>query len=207
MKKIMKLLLAAFIIFFISCSEKSDSAINTATSKEVFLKDSTITDETVKVKTLSKETKELVAILTDSLRKHPELNKYNLYTEVDTFFVTGDFYGDKTEDIALLIKDEYEVKLCIINYGLEPDIKILGNKQKWDSLNVDDFSWVGEFRAVKKGETLWSNYIDDFRNFEDVPESEKVQLDYDALFVHQSESCGGGFIFWKDGKFNWLQQE
>ena len=150
---------------------------------------------------------QLVSILTDTLRRHPELSKYNLYTDVDTFFVKGDFYGDTIEDIALLIKKKLEVKLCIINYGPEPDVKILGNKQEWDSLGLKEFSWVGEFKIVKKGEILWSNYIDDFRNFEDVSESEKVKLDYDALFVHASESCGGGFIFWKDGKFNWLQQE
>jgi hypothetical protein len=57
------------------------------------------------------------------------------------------------------------------------------------------------------GDTLWSNYEDDFRSFSEVPEDEKVVLTHDSFYAHASESCGGGFIFWKDGMWNWLQQE
>ena len=39
------------------------------------------------------------------------------------------------------------------------------------------------------------------------PKNEIVQLNYDAIYVHNAEACGGGFIFWKNNKWNWLQQE
>ncbi|MDG1913131.1 MAG: hypothetical protein P8I55_00905 [Crocinitomix sp.] len=62
-------------------------------------------------------------------------------------------------------------------------------------------------KIIINGDTLWSNYTDDWRRIEEVPENELVQLQYNAIFAHAAEACGGGFIFWKDDKWNWLQQE
>lgn len=157
---------------------------------------------------LSKDSKlKQIKELENILKKFPELKTYALYTEIVPFFITGDFYGDNIEDIAVLIKDSSEVKLCIINFGKKNSVAILGNGEQYDPHVMTDYSWVGEFKKVDKGEVLWSNYKDDFRDFEDVPENEKVKLNYDAIFVHLDGGCGGGFIFWKDEKFNWLQQE
>ena len=50
-------------------------------------------------------------------------------------------------------------------------------------------------------------YEGDFIDYEDVPESKKVRLSYHALYMHCAECCGGGFVYWKNGQFNWLQQE
>ena len=72
---------------------------------------------------------------------------------------------------------------------------------------IDEFSDLPIFEKVNAQQILWSNYTTDFRNLEDVPKAERVLLPYDAIYVHASESCGGGFIFWKNGIFNWLQQE
>lgn len=130
------------------------------------------------------------------------LEGYKAFTYYKSFVLKGDFYGDGIDDLALLIEKDDKVNLCIINYTDTMSYYVFGDKD-----NYDDYGWAGVFEKVNAGETLWSNYIDDFRSLEDVPDNEKVVLDYDAIYAHASESCGGGFIFWKDGKFNWLQQE
>ena len=113
---------------------------------------------------------------------------------------------DNSEGFAAIKATTKEGKthIIFINKGKTDTFKILGIN---DALKNTDYSWAGIFKKVNNGEVLWSNYEDDFIEFEDVPENKKVRLNYDALFVHAEESCGGGFIFWEDGQFNWLQQE
>lgn len=140
------------------------------------------------------------------LSKFPELKDYTINTSISPFHLKGDFFGDKINDLVVLVKDKNEsIKIAIINYAKENKVYILGNEN--DPFNMNDYSWVGVFKKVNKGEVLWSNYEDDFIDFNDVPESKKVRLKYNAMYMHASESCGGGFVYWKDGKFNWLQQE
>jgi hypothetical protein len=114
----------------------------------------------------------------------------------------GDFFGDDTTDLAALVQDGENVWLCIINNMDSSDYLLYSSNQ-----NPTDFGWAGIFKKVNAGDTLWSNYADDFLAFSEVPDSEKVVLTYDAIYAHVQEACGGGFIYWKDGKFNWLQQE
>lgn len=140
------------------------------------------------------------------ISKFPKLNNYEINKITTPYYLRGDFYGDKTDDLVVLLKNKKGVtKIGIINYGDSTNTYILGDKNC--ALGVRDFSWIGIFNKVNPGVSLWSNYEDDFIDFEDVPENKKVKLPYNALYVHAAESCGGGFIFWKDGKFNWLQQE
>ena len=140
------------------------------------------------------------------LSKFPELTDYTINTNKSPYYLKGDFFGDKINDLVVLIKDKEETtKIAIINYGKGNKIYILGTEN--DPFNMNDYSWIGVFQKVNKGEVLWSNYEDDFIDFKDVLESKKVRLKYNSLYMHASESCGGGFVYWKDGKFNWLQQE
>jgi hypothetical protein len=130
----------------------------------------------------------------------------------DKYYAIGEFYGepeyDRTLDFAVLIKDSTSmVKLLLIdNYNYD-------GQEKFDFVDeAFDYEEIGRFRAVRVGTPLWSNYIDSkgdsgVRTFEEVPEKERIYLTYDAFYVHAGESCGGGFIFWKDNKWNWLQQE
>ncbi len=144
-----------------------------------------------------------------------ELNRFNEFENLEInhskspYYLKGDFFGDGISDIAVLLKDKKgTTKIGIINYNETNCVHILGAEN--DPFKICDYSWVGIFEKVNKGEVLWSNYDDDkgdFVDFKDVPENEKVKLDYNAIYVHASESCGGGFIYWKNGKFNWLQQE
>jgi len=144
--------------------------------------------------------------ITFQLSKFSELKNYTINKNKTPFYLKGDFFGDKIKDLVVLVKDKEETtKIVIINYAKENKVYILGIEN--DPFHIIDYSWIGIFKKVKKGEVLWSNYEDDFIDFKDVSESNKVKLTYDSLYMHASESCGGGFVYWKDEKFNWLQQE
>lgn len=203
--KILKLC-SLFTILLITCQKKDGKKAVTSVVDTIKVQNE-IKTEHQQTQIISKETDSVIIALNNIIYNFNELKGYKVFSEVDTFFIKGDFFGDQIEDIAILIELKSNVKLCVINFGQDTLIRIIGNNQKWDFTGMDDFSWAGKFRVAEKGEILWSNYVDDFRRFKEVPESEKVILDYDAIYVHASESCGGGYIFWQDEKFKWLQQE
>ncbi len=134
-----------------------------------------------------------------------ELSGCTLWNGVSPNFIQGDFFGDGIEDFVVLVKDSSRVKIAIINKGVKNEIFFIGGEK--EMFHMFDYSWIGVFKKIPAGDVLWSNYEDDFRTLEETPDDEKVYLNYDALYVHAIESCGGGFIFWKDDKWNWLQQE
>ncbi len=134
------------------------------------------------------------------------LQDLSLYPEENPRYLKGDFFGDGIDDYVFCVLDgEDKVKIVFINEGSERSIQFLGKEN--DPFGMDDYSWAGIFEKVEKGDVLWSNYTEDRREFKDVPENEKVYLKYNALFMHAAEACGGGFVYWKDDAFHWLQQE
>lgn len=61
---------------------------------------------------------------------------------------------------------------------------------------------------VKKGTKIWNNVVDGEIVSEDqVSETQKIILATDGIFIHVSEACGGGIIYFKNGKYVWVQQE
>lgn len=182
------------LVAYISCSQ-SDNKFSHAKPPNATLSDSLTLPKTINEHTVSK----LIA-------KFPKLSGYKIHIKNPSFAIKGDFYGDQAEDVAVLLTQKGIVSICILNLGPNYGYHILGTGSDGSEL-AGNYDWAGIFKTVKKGEVLWSNYVDDFRSLEDVPQNEKVKLQYNAIYVHASEACGGGFIFWKDGKFNWLQQE
>ncbi len=133
------------------------------------------------------------------------LGRYTQPQSMNVASIAGDFFGDQVADSAFFMQDSTGVKLCIINRGPNDSVAILGaNAQPF---NIESYDWVGVFESIAAGTPLWSNYTDDFRDFADVPQNEIVTLPHDAIFVHAAESCGGGFVYWNNNKWNWLQQE
>lgn len=132
----------------------------------------------------------------------------------DRCFIMGEFYdepeGSRNMDMAVLIKDSAGVvKLLIINnynFDDQEEFEFVEFKDK------GDYAEIGHFKAVRKGNPVWSNWTeamleDGPRTFNEVPENEVYYLPYDAIYLHVAEACGGGFVYWKNNKWHWLQQE
>lgn len=144
--------------------------------------------------------------ITNEILQFEEFENLRINDSIAPNYLKGDFFNDGIEDVVVFLEDnEGEGKIGFIDYGETSKVHLLGNKN--DPFNITNYNWVGIFQKVNKGDVLWSNYEDDFVNYDDVPENKKVRLEYNALFIHASESCGGGFIYWKNETFNWLQQE
>jgi len=159
-----------------------------------------------------KSEKEFSLDLEKHILKYEKFKDYQIAKSSNPFFITGDFFGDGTVDFAIKVfKEKGNVVIIIMDIGGDKSqfLKPIENYNSDDNSNreIEEFGWADIFEKVNSGTILWSNYTDDFRSLEEVPSSEKVVLNYDAIYVHASESCGGGFIYWKDEVFNWLQQE
>ncbi len=135
-----------------------------------------------------------------------ELEGYSIHSDRSPFYFEGDFFGDGIKDLVVLVKDKENItKVTFLNYGKKHEVLFLGGEN--DPFKIVDYEWAEVFLKIMPGEPLWSNYDTCFINYEDVPEHRKVRLSYNSLYMHYAESCGGGFIYWKNGRFNWLQQE
>ncbi|WP_439132280.1 SH3 domain-containing protein [Polaribacter sp.] len=159
-----------------------------------------------------KNEKEFNLYLEKEILKFEKFQHYKIHLKSSPYFIKGDFFGDGISDYAIKVsKEKDNVEIIILDIGGKNTqlLKPIENYKLKDNENriIDEFGWAEIFEKVKSGTILWSNFTDDFRSLEEVPNSEKVLLNYEAIYVHASESCGGGFIFWKDGIFNWLQQE
>ena len=135
-----------------------------------------------------------------------ELKFFTPYPSEKPHYHMGDFFGDGQLDHVFKATDSTgRVCIVFVNEGKERSIVFLGGDR--DPFGITDYEWAEDFRKVAAGQVLWSNFTEERRSFEEVPDEEKIVLDHDALFVHAVGSCGGGFIYWKDEAFHWLQQE
>ncbi len=133
---------------------------------------------------------------------------YEISKEHTQFMVTGYFNHDRTLDTAILVRQRLSGKDALLIKHGGTDKSFLLTKGKDVGTDFDDFNWVGQFAVTKKGTKVWDNVIDDQIVSEDqVDESKKFVLKTDGIFVHVDEASGGGILFFKNGKYAWLQQE
>ena len=123
------------------------------------------------------------------------------------FYLEGDFLGDGVKDVVLLLRvPTSQVKLVLVDYT-QSDTLV-----SYVYSEIEDYGFTGVFKKTAPEEALWSNWDDSeedlgWLTIEEVPIEEQVFLGYNAILVHLGEACGGGFIFWNNDKWNWLQQE
>lgn len=124
------------------------------------------------------------------------------------FMVTGMFNNDATPDTAMLIRHKATGKDALfIKHGGTAESFLL-KKGSDAGTDFDDFNWVQIFEVTPKGTRIWENVIDgEIVGEEQVPDSMKVTLSTDAIFVHVDEACGGGYLYFRDGKYTWVQQD
>lgn len=123
--------------------------------------------------------------------------------------ISCDLDGDHLPDIVKIVQNKKNKK-----YGLEiifgnKKVEYMGMGKDILGQGFDDLNWVGVFEKAPKGNMYWNNVNEDgdIISDEEVPESDKIKLPADGIFIHQDEACGGGIIYFTDGKFEWIQQE
>ena len=106
--------------------------------------------------------------------------RYEVVQKPEPSFYVGDFNGDGTSDVALLIEEKATTKVGIaIIEGKEKKIKIVGAGKSFGN-GGDDFSWMD----------VWS-----------VRHTGKV----DRLYVAKSEAASA-VIYWDGSKYKWQQE-
>ena len=106
--------------------------------------------------------------------------RYELVQKPEPSFYVGDFNGDGTSDVALLIKEKTTTKVGIAIFeGREQKIKIVGAGKSFGD-GGDDFSWMD----------VWS-----------IRHTGKV----DRLHVAKSEAASA-VIYWDGSKYKWQQE-
>jgi hypothetical protein len=106
--------------------------------------------------------------------------RYELVQKLEPSFYVGDFNGDGTSDVALLIKEKATTKVGIaIIEGGERNIKIVGAGKSFGN-GGDDFSWMD----------VWS-----------IRHAGKV----DRLYVAKSEAASA-VIYWDGSRYKWQQE-
>ena len=168
---------------------------------------------------LSCQNKKIENENSEKLNQPPKINLKKLNQEVkDTIVISKihepnsiicDLDGDHLSDTVKIVQNTKNKK-----YGLEivfgnKKVEHLGMGKEVLGQGFDDINWVGIFEKASKGEVFWNNVNDDGEIIgeEEVKEIDKIKLLNDGIFIHQAESCGGGIIYLKEGKFQWIQQE
>jgi hypothetical protein len=133
---------------------------------------------------------------------------YEISKEHQPFMVTGYFNADDILDTAILVRHKSTGKDALfIKHGGTNKSFLLRNGKDVGS-DFDDFHWVGQFEVMKKGKKVWNNVVDGEIVGEDqVLDSKKITLMTDGIFVHEDEGGGGGIIYFKNGKYIWVQQD
>ncbi|UWX66374.1 SH3 domain-containing protein [Empedobacter stercoris] len=138
---------------------------------------------------------------------HPAFNEFYLATAYKCFAIKGDFFGDGVVDyLYRMIDKKGYTRLYIVN-NLKKGSQIYGLGGEKDPFKIKNYDF-GTLMMIPKGTSLYSNYKDGIkRNLNGVSKNEIVTLEYDAIYVHQENAKEGGYIYRKDGKWNWLNQK
>ena len=133
---------------------------------------------------------------------------YEISKEHQPFMITGYFNPDNELDTAILSRHKSTGKDALfIKHGGTDKSFLLKNGEDV-GFDFPDFNWVGQFEIIKKGTKIWNNVIDGEIVGEDqVPDNKKITLMTDGIFVHIDEGGGGGIIYFKNGKYVWVQQD
>ncbi len=141
------------------------------------------------------------------IASHPALSEFYLATAFKCFAIKGDFFGDGVVDyLYRMIDTKGNTRLYIVN-NMKKGSQIYGLGGAKDPFKITNYDFE-TLMVVPKGTPLWSNNKNGItRNLNGISKNEIVTLDYDAIYVHHENSKEGGFIYRKDGKWNWLNQK
>lgn len=123
-------------------------------------------------------------------------NTYALRTDLNPFYLRGDFDGDKNQDYALSVVERKTGKKGILIYhtGFKMHYVIGAGKALSNRNTMDDYAWMD----------AWKVYSD-----KDVEigfdETTKLTLKTEAILAIKVESASG-LIYWTGKEYKWYQQ-
>ncbi len=133
---------------------------------------------------------------------------YEISKDHMPFMVKGYFNSDNALDTALLVRHKLTGKDAIFIKHGGTDKSFLLKNGKDVGADFDDFNWVGQFEVIKNGTKIWDNVVDgEIVGEAQVPDSKKITLPTDGMLMHEDEGGGGGIIYFKNGRYVWVQQD
>ncbi len=121
---------------------------------------------------------------------------YSLWTDLNPFYLRGDFDGDKKQDYAISITDKQTDKKGILIYhtGTKTHYIIGAGNPLSNGNGGDDYSWMD----------AWIVYVEK-DVVPGVGETEKITLKGEAILASKLESASG-LIYWTGKEYKWYQQ-
>jgi hypothetical protein len=128
----------------------------------------------------------LPIIATNALSRPPNGQRYELFLDLNPYYLRGLFDADTIPDYAVQVRERTTGKRGIaIVHGSDSTVLVLGAGMSFNG--GDDFAWLWVWRVERRG----------FRP--DVQPGAQ-----EMLFVGKPES-GGGLIWWDGTRFRWTQ--
>jgi hypothetical protein len=158
-----------------------------------------------------KQQTEIKTVKTDSIQKPIEdKNKADtivISTKHKVNKIVCDLDGDNINETVEIVRSGKSGLRITFENGNKTDYLGLGNNVL--KQGFDEIDWVGIFEKASKNGLYWNNVNDDGEIMadEEIKEEDKIKLLNDRIYIHAEESCGGGVIYLKDGKYEWIQQE
>jgi hypothetical protein len=121
---------------------------------------------------------------------------YSLRTDLNPFYLRGDFDGDKKQDYAISIIERKTNKkgVLIFHTGTKTHYIIGAGQSLKNGNGGDDYNWMD----------AWTVYVD--KDVEvGVGETEKITLKGEAILAMKVESASG-LIYWTGKEYKWYQQ-
>ena len=121
---------------------------------------------------------------------------YSIRTDLNPFYLRGDFDGDNKQDYALGIVERKTDKKGILIYhtGTKTHYFIGGGKQLSNENGSDDYDWMD----------AWKVYVDKKVEM-GVGETEKIKLKGEGILAIKLESSSG-IVYWTGKEYRWYQQ-
>lgn len=133
---------------------------------------------------------------------------YTIAASHKPYIITGYFNDDAILDTAVIVQEKTGASEALLIKHSNTDQVFLLQNGKALGQQFNNFNWVGQFQIIPKGTKIWNNVVDgDLVGENEVPENQKITLTADGIFIHQDEACGGGIIYFKNGKYQWVQQD
>ncbi|GAA3772484.1 hypothetical protein [Flavobacterium ginsengiterrae] len=148
-----------------------------------------------------------------SEKQEPEIKKNDtivLSTKHKINKILCDLDGDNLNETVEIFRSTNNNKSGLkITFGNGKRTDYLGFGNDILKQGFDEIDWAGIFEKAPKNEVYFENVNEDGEIIgeKDVKEEDKIKLPNDGIFIHADESCGGGVIYLKNGKYEWIQQE